>query len=51
LGEPILITVLFEVTTGREIIAKYTDAANRRPRFPRETLGCFMALADIRKEV
>ena len=50
-GEPILVNVLFEMATGREVIAQYADATNRRPGYPRETLGGFIALADLRKEV
>src|SRR5262249_33709048 len=39
------------MATDREVIAKYADATNRRPGCPRETLGRFIALPALRKEV
>ena len=51
LSESVLVTLLFEMATGRKVIAKYADATNRRPGRPRKSLGCAIALPDLREEV
>ena len=46
-----MVAVLFEMPTGREVIAKNADATNRSSSFPCETLSRGVALPDIRKEI
>jgi hypothetical protein len=51
LSEPILVSLLFDMATGGEVIAKYANATNRRPACLRQTLGRGIALRDLRKEI
>jgi hypothetical protein len=46
-----MVAVLFEMATGREVIAKYADVTNNRSGFLRETFGRDIALPNLRKEI
>jgi hypothetical protein len=46
-----LLTLLFEMATNRQVIAKYANTTNCRSGCLGETLGRDIALRDFRKQV